>query len=69
MIEINPNEKIIMTPDEMIKELKSELKKYKKTENYKVEKYVNSVLKDMTEEELYPNFKTTGDVEMYRNPN
>ena len=44
MIEINPNEKIIMTPDEMIKELKSELKEYKKTENFKVEKYVNSCL-------------------------
>ena len=57
-----------MTPDEMIKELKSELKKYKKTENYKVEKYVKSVLKDMTEEELYPNFNTTGDVECLRNP-
>ena len=53
----------------MIKELKSEMKENKKTENFKVEKYVNSVLKDMTEEELYPNFKTTGDVEMYRNPN
>jgi len=57
-----------MTPEEMIKELKIELKEYKKTDKYKVEKYVKSVLKDMTEEELYPNFKTSSDVEMYRNP-
>ena len=57
-----------MTPEEMIKELKIELKEYKKTDKYKVEKYVKSVLKDMTEEELYPNFNTSGDVEMYRNP-
>ena len=57
-----------MTPEEMIKELKIELKEYKKTDKYKVEKYVKSVLEDMTEEELYPNFKTSGDVEMYRNP-
>ena len=52
----------------MIKELKIELKEYKKTDKYKVEKYVKSVLKDMTEEELYPNFHTSGDVEMFRNP-
>ena len=51
-----------MKPDEMIKILKSELKEYKKTDKYKVEKYVKSVLKDMTEEELYPNFHTSGAV-------
>ena len=57
-----------MTPNEMIKELKSELKEYKKTKEYRTEKYVKGVLKDMTEEELYPNFKTSGDEESCRNP-
>ncbi len=68
MIEKPSRKDIVMTPDEMIKILKSELKEYKKTDKYKVEKYVKSVLKDMTEEELYPNFHTSGDVEMFRNP-
>ena len=55
-----------MTPSKMIKILKSELKEYKKVA--RAEKYVDSVLVDMTEEELYPNFHTSGDVEMFRNP-
>ena len=46
----------------MIKELKSELKEY---EN---EKYVESVLKDMTEEDLYPNFITAYEEAELRNP-
>ena len=55
-----------MTPEEMIKELKIELKEYKDLK--RGEEYMESVLKDMTEEELYPNFETSGDVEMLRNP-
>tara|TARA_Y100000310_G_scaffold102580_1_gene100758 strand:+ start:228 stop:386 length:159 start_codon:yes stop_codon:yes gene_type:complete len=51
-----------MTASEMIKELKSELKEY---EN---EKYVESVLKDMTEEDLYPNFITAYEEAELRNP-
>ena len=55
-----------MNPSEMIKILKSELKEYKKAE--RAEKYADSVLEGMTDEELYPNFHTSGDVEMFRNP-
>ena len=55
-----------MTPNEMIKELKSELREYKKSE--RTEKYVDSVLKNMTEEDLYPNFITAGEEVELRNP-
>ena len=57
-----------MTPNEMIKELKSELKGYKKTKEYKTEKYVKGVLKGMTEEELFPNFITFAEEVERRNP-
>ena len=55
-----------MTPNEMIKFLKSELKEYKKSE--RTEKYVDSVLKNMSEEDLYPNFITAGEEVELRNP-
>ena len=55
-----------MTPSKMIKILKSELKEYKKVA--RAEKYVDSVLVDMTEEELYPNFLTAGEESELRNP-
>ena len=55
-----------MTASEMIKFLKSELKEYKKSE--KTEKYVESVLKNMTEEDLYPNFITAYEEAELRNP-
>ena len=55
-----------MTPSTMIKILKSELKEYKKVA--RAEKYVDSVLVDMTEEELYPNFLTAGEESELRNP-
>ena len=55
-----------MTPSKMIKILKSELKEYKKVA--RAEKYVDSVLVDMTEEELYPNFLTACEESELRNP-
>ena len=55
-----------MTPSKMIKILKSELKEYKKAE--RAEKYADSVLVDMTEEELYPNFLTACEEPELRNP-
>ena len=55
-----------MTPSKMIKILKSELKEYKKVA--RAEKYVDSVLVDMTEEELYPNFLTACEEPELRNP-
>ena len=55
-----------MNPNEMIKILKSELKEYKKAE--RAEKYADSVLEGMTEEELYPNFLTAYEEPELRNP-
>ncbi len=55
-----------MTPSEMIKILKSELKEYKKAEH--AEKYADSVLEGMTDEELYPNFLTAYEEVELRNP-